>query len=174
MGAVDAGEADVIVHHELPGLGRVVGPGAMQLAIVVAVAGDARGIDHRPVRHVPEQTVGIVFEIFGLEQRRRQPHAVGVGPGPVAFLDRIAAAERRPTAAVHELAADIEVLVDHDHRCAEVPRPDRGMQPDAARAQDDDIGLVVPLDVSAPRTTSLASACSLTKRLRPRLRQRRW
>ena len=71
MRAVDPREADVIVHHELPRLGCVVGPGAMELAVVVAVAGDARGIHDRPVRHIPEQTVGVIVQIFGLEQRRR-------------------------------------------------------------------------------------------------------
>ena len=147
MRAVDAGKADVIVHHELPGLGRVVRPGAMELAIVVAVACDAGGIDDRPVRHVREETVGIVGEIFGLEQRGCQSQAVGVGARAVPFLYRVTATERCPAAAVHELAADIEVLIDHDHRCAQVARPDRGVQPDAARAEHDDIGLVIPLDV---------------------------
>ncbi len=146
MGAVDAREADVIVHHELPGLGSVVGPGAMELAIVVAVTGHARGIDDRPVGHVPEEKVGVVFQIRRLEQRRRQPQAVGVGRRPVPFLYRVPAAKRRPAAAVDQLAADVEVLVDHEHGCAEVARPDGGMQPHAARAKDNDIGFIIPFD----------------------------
>ena len=81
MGAVDAREADVVVHHELPGLGRVVGPGAMQLAVVVAVAGDAGGVDDRPVGHVPEQAVGIVFQIFRLDAAGRSaPGLAGSAP----------------------------------------------------------------------------------------------
>ena len=57
-------EADVVVHHELPGLGSVVGPGTMKLAIVVAVPGHAGGVYDRPVGHVPEEAVGVVFEIW--------------------------------------------------------------------------------------------------------------
>src|SRR5258706_7963503 len=38
MGAVDPREADVVVHHELPGLGCIVRPGPMQLTVVVAVS----------------------------------------------------------------------------------------------------------------------------------------
>src|SRR6266851_8521102 len=34
MRAVDPSEADVIIHHELPGLGSVVGPGTMKLPVV--------------------------------------------------------------------------------------------------------------------------------------------
>src|SRR5262252_347578 len=45
MGAIDPCEANVVVHHELPGLGSVVGPGTMKLAVVVAVSGDASRVD---------------------------------------------------------------------------------------------------------------------------------
>src|SRR5215470_14012196 len=69
MGTVDPPEADVIVHHESPGLRRVVGPGAMKLPVVVAVPGDARTIDNRPVSHVPEEAVGVIFEICRLHSR---------------------------------------------------------------------------------------------------------
>jgi hypothetical protein len=144
MGAVDPRETNVIVHHELPDLGSVVGPGAMQLAVVVAIPRDARGVDDRPVGHVPEQAVGVVFQVFRLEPRRRQPHAVRIGRRAVPLLYRVAAAERRPAAAVHQLAADIEVLVDDEHRRPEVAGPDGGMQPDTAGAEDDHVRFVVP------------------------------
>jgi hypothetical protein len=68
MGAIDPREADVIVHHELPGLGSIVGPGTMQLAVVVAVPRHAGGVDDRPVGHVPEEAVGVIFQIFRLDE----------------------------------------------------------------------------------------------------------
>src|SRR5262249_38417553 len=64
----------------------------------------------------------------------------------VALLDGIAAAKRRPAAAVHELAADIEVLLEHNDRSPEVACAHRGMQPDTAGAEDDDIRLIIPLN----------------------------
>src|SRR5713101_8465243 len=63
MGAVDPREADVVVHHELPGLGSIVGPGTVKLTVVVAVPRDAGRVDDRPVGHVPEEPVGVIFEI---------------------------------------------------------------------------------------------------------------
>ncbi len=144
VGAVDAGKADVIVHHELPHFWRVVGPGAVQFAVVVAIAGDAGGVDHRPVGHIAEQAVGVVLQIRRLHQRRRQSQAVGVGRRPVALLDRVAAAERGPAAAVDELAAHVEILVDHDDGSAEVAGADGGMQPDASRSEHDYVGFVIP------------------------------
>src|SRR5260370_470713 len=75
MGAVDPREADVVIHHELPGLGGIVGPGAMKLTVVVAVSRDAGLVDNRPVGHVPEEPVGVIFEIRRLDARRRYPHA---------------------------------------------------------------------------------------------------
>ena len=153
MGAVDPREPDVIVHHELPDLGRVVGPGAMELAVVVAVPGDAGGIDHRPVGHVPEQAVGVVFQILRLDARGGQPHALGVGRGAVPFLYGVAAAERGPAAAVHQLAADVEVLVDDEHGRPEIACPDGGMQPDAAGPEDDHVRFIVPSNALAPRAS---------------------
>src|SRR6266699_681182 len=55
MGAVDPREADIVVHHELPGLGSVVSPGTVKLTVVVAVRRDAARVDDRPVGHVPEE-----------------------------------------------------------------------------------------------------------------------
>ena len=45
---------------------------------------------------------------------------------------------------MQHLAADVEILIDEDHRRAEVARANGGGQPDAPRTYDDDIGLVVP------------------------------
>jgi hypothetical protein len=33
---------------------------------------------------------------------------------------------------MHELAADVKILVDYEHGRAEVARPHRGMEPDTA------------------------------------------
>src|SRR5712691_9422461 len=114
MGAVDPREADVVVHHDAPGPWRVVGPGPMKLAIVVAVSGDAGGVDDRPIRHVPEETVGVILKIFRLEERGGQSQAFGIGCGPVPFLYGVAAAKRGPAAAMHQLPADVEVLIDDE------------------------------------------------------------
>ena len=69
--AGDAREADVIVHQEFPGGGAVVGPGAMQLAFVVAVGRLRRDVEDRPVGDVPEQEVDILGHVLRLVQRRR-------------------------------------------------------------------------------------------------------
>src|SRR5260370_275440 len=79
-------------------------------------------------------------------ERRRSPQAIGVRCGRVSFLYRIAPAERCPAAAMHELAADIEVLVDDEHGSPEVSGPDGGMQPHASRPEDNHIGFIVPDD----------------------------
>ena len=144
VSAVDAREADVIVQHELPHLGRIVGPGAMQLAVIVAITRDTRGIHHRPVGHVAEQAVRIIFQIFRLDDRRREPHALRIDPGAITFLDGVTAAQRRPAAAVHELAADIVILVDDKHGGAKVAGPDCSVQTDASRPEHHDIGVIVP------------------------------
>src|SRR5262249_37054615 len=68
--ALYAREAHVIVHEELPGGGTVVGPGAMLLAIVVAVGCVRADVEHGPVGDVPKQQVGILGHVFGLVQGR--------------------------------------------------------------------------------------------------------
>ena len=125
-------------------LGAIVGPGAMQLAVVVAVSRHARGIDDRPVGHIGEEPVGIVFEKFRLDERRSQPHALGISPRAVSFLDGIAAAKRRPAAAVDELAAHVEILLDDEDGSPEIARPYRGVQAHAPRAKHNDIGFIIP------------------------------
>ena len=109
-------------------LGAIVGPGAMQLAVVIAVSRHARGIDHRPVGHIGEEPVGIVFEKLRLDERRSQSHALGISPRAVSFLDGVAAAERSPAAAVNKLAAHIEILLDDEDGSPEIARPHRSMQ----------------------------------------------
>src|SRR5215831_19898040 len=127
-------------------LGSIVGPGAMKLVVVVAVPRHARRIDHRPVGHIGEEPIGIVFEKFRLDERRSQSHALGIGPHAVSFLDGIAAAERSPAAAVDELAPDIEILLDYEDGSPQIARPHRRMQAHAPRAKDYDVGFIIPYD----------------------------
>src|SRR5260370_32924072 len=49
---------------------------------------------------------------------------------------------------MHQLAADIEILVDDEHGRPEVSGPDCRMQPHASRPEDDDIGFIVPDDAA--------------------------
>src|SRR5262249_58463770 len=69
------------------------------------------------------------------------------------LLDRVApkrgwrpAAKRNLSAAMQHLAAQVEVLVDDDHGCPEVPRTNGGWQPGAPASDDDHIGLEVPFN----------------------------
>jgi hypothetical protein len=87
-----------------------------------------------------------ILEICRLDEGRPQPQTVGVCCDPVPFLYRVAAAERCPAAAVHQLAPDIKVLLDNENRYAEVSCPDGGVQPHASRPKDDHIGLIIPDD----------------------------
>ena len=72
----------------LIGGGAVVGEGADDLAIVVAVVGKAVGFDHRPIGEVAEQQVGRVLD-------------------PVLLLRAGAAAQRNVAAAGDRVAADV-------------------------------------------------------------------
>ena len=94
MGTANARPANVVVHHELAGCGRVVGPPALLCAIVVAIFGNRGVVDDRPVGRVNEQLFRVILKVFWRMQRGGQP-ALGVGKAePVALLDGIAAAER--------------------------------------------------------------------------------
>jgi hypothetical protein len=47
---------------------------------------------------------------------------------------------------VQHLAANVEILIDQDDRRSQVARANGGGQPDATRTDDDDIGLVIPVN----------------------------
>ena len=47
---------------------------------------------------------------------------------------------------MHQLSANVEILVDDEHCCAEVACPDGSMEPHAPRSKDHDIGFIVPLN----------------------------
>ena len=124
----------------------VVGVGALHLAVVEPVGRHAARIHHRPVSHVDEEAVGIVLKILRLIAGRGKPHALGVSARAVTLLDRIAAAERHPAAAMGHLAAGVKVLVDDEDRGAEILGADGGDEAGRARAEDNDVGFVVPFD----------------------------
>ena len=119
----------------------------MQLALVIAVRGLSGRVHDGPVGVVPEEEVGILGQLLHRVQprRRHEPFRVALALD-VALLQRIVAAERHQAAAVQHLAAKVEVLIDDDHRRAEIARANRRRKARAPAADDDDIGLVVPPD----------------------------
>src|SRR5262249_39984412 len=58
-----------------------------------------------------------------------------------------AAAQMQPPAAQHTAAADVVILIDRDHRSAVVTHRDGGSKASHARANDDDVGGMVPFDL---------------------------
>ena len=106
-------EDDAMRDEPFEGRRAVVGKGADDLAVVVAVIGKAVGLDHRPVGQVAE------------EQIRRIVDAV--------FLLRAgAAAERDIAAAGDGVAADVLFGLDQDDRRAGFARDDRRGKPGRA------------------------------------------
>jgi hypothetical protein len=81
-----------------------------------------------------------------LDEWRSQSQPLRISRHPVAFLDGVAAAERCPTAAMNQLPADIEILVDDEYRRPEIAGPNGSMQPDASRSEDHDVNIIVPLN----------------------------
>src|SRR6185436_15132999 len=140
-----AAKADIVRDEEFSGGGAVVRIGPMKVAFVVAIGRLGRGIHDRPIRVVPEQEVRILSQLFySLPTWRRDESLAVVLAGDVPQLEWIAAAKRNLSAAMQHLAAEVEVLVDDDHRCAKVPRPNGSGQAGAASSDDDDVGLVGP------------------------------
>jgi len=172
MGAVDPREPNVVVHHELPGLRRVVGPSTVKLPVVVSVPGDTRGIDDGPVRHISEEPIRIIFQVGWLHHRRGQPQPVWIGAHSIAFLDRVATAEGSPATAVDELAANVEVLVDHEDSRPQVARPDGSVKAHAAGPKDEDVDFIVPVNGlgvcdTCPGNNSRTSGRATCKKIAP-------
>ena len=154
--AVDAREAHVVVHEELAGGRAVLGPGAHEPALVVAVRAVAVAIDDRPVREVGEQQLDVVVELGGILDHVDRDAPLGVAlAAHVALLHGIAGAERHERAAVQHSAADVEGGLDDEHVGAEIARTNRGREPRATGADDDDVALVVPADLRHPRASAL-------------------
>ena len=99
-------KVDAVVEQELEGRHAFVGEGAHQIAVVVAaVAAPVRG-------PIGEHLVGAVLDVEFL-------------------LQGVAAAEMDAAAAQHGVAADVEILLDDDHRGAVVARRHGGARPAA-------------------------------------------
>ncbi len=119
-------EHHAMLAQELERGGAVVGEGPDDLAVVVAVVRKAVGLHHRPIGEVLEHQVGRILDA-------------------VALLHAGAAAERHVAAAHPRVAADMRLRLDHDHRGARFLGRDRGRETGRARADDDDVGLAMPL-----------------------------
>jgi hypothetical protein len=133
-------EFDAMREQPFEGRGAVVGKGADDLAVVVAVIGKAVRPDHRPVGQIAEQEV------------RRIRDAV-------SLLDAGATAERDIATADDGMAADILLGFDKDYGTACFACDNRGGQPCRPRADHDDIGLAVPVNrVLACRRAGYGSA----------------
>src|SRR2546427_2009555 len=147
VGSEYPAKADVIRHEEFSSGGAVVGVGPMKIAFVVSVGCLGRRVHNRPIGMVPEQEVPILSQfLHPLPPLRCDQSLPVILAGNVPQLKGIPTAKRNLPAAVQHLAAQVEVLVDDDHGRAKVPRTNGGGQPGAPSSDDDDIGLVVPLN----------------------------
>ena len=104
----------------------VVGKGANNFAIVVAVGRKSVGLDDRPIGQVAEEQIGRVFD-------------------PVFLLIKRAATERQVAAAGDGVAADVRLPLDDNDRGACLARDDRRRHAGGAGADHDNIGLAVPM-----------------------------
>ena len=109
----------------------VVGKGADDLAVVIAIGRKAVGLDHRPVGEILEEQIGRILDA-------------------VFLLVAGAAAERQIAARGDGVAADMVLCLDDDDRSAGLARDDRGRHPGRAGPDHDDIGLAIPIVGSFP------------------------
>src|SRR5690606_6360753 len=101
MRAVDAREADIVLHQELASRGTVLGPRPDHLRLVVPVRRRAAAVDDRPISDVLEQQLDVVVELLGSLDRLHRDEAFRIALAPhVPKLNRVAAAERDERAAV--------------------------------------------------------------------------
>src|SRR5437762_237044 len=147
VGSEYPAKTDVIRHEEFSSGGAVIGVSPMQIAFVVSVGCLGRRGHNRPIGMVSEQEVRILSQfLHRLPPWRCDESLPVILAGNVPQLKGIPTAKRNLPAAVQHLAAQVEVLVDDDHGRAKVPRTNGGGQPGAPSSDDDDIGLVVPLN----------------------------
>ena len=119
-------ERDAVLDQPFVGQGALVGKGANDFLVVVAIIGKTVGLDDRPVRQVREQNIG------------RIDHSI-------FFLPARAAAQRDISAAQDGVPADVRVRVDQDHGRSAFGRLNRCGQSRGARADDYDIRFFVPM-----------------------------
>jgi hypothetical protein len=122
--AVD--DFDAMGEQEFERRDAIVGKGADDLAVVIAIGRKAVALDHRPVGKIAEKQIGRILDA-------------------VFLLVAGAAAERQVAARGDGMTADARLCLHDDHRGAGLARHDRGRHPRGARADDDDIGFAVPL-----------------------------
>ena len=108
----------------------VVGKGADDFAVVVAIGREAVGLDHRPVGQILEEQIGRILDA-------------------VFLLVAGAAAERQIAAGGDGVAADVVFRLDHDNRRAGFTGHDGGRKARRARADHHNIGLAIPSDWTA-------------------------
>ena len=118
-------EDDAMRDQEIEGGGAIVGKGADDLAVVVAVVGKAIGLDHRPIGEIAEDEIGRILDA-------------------VFLLRAGAAAERNVAAAADGVAADMLLRLDDDHRRAGLARDDRRREAHGAGADHHDVCLPAP------------------------------
>ncbi len=117
---------DAMCEQEFESRHAIVGEGADDLTVVVAVGRKAVGLDHRPVGQVLEEQLGRILDA-------------------VSLLVAGAAAERQIAAAGDGVAADVVLRLDQDDRRAGLARDDGRRQARGARADHHDVGLAIPL-----------------------------
>ena len=110
----------------------IVGEGADHLAVIEAVIGKAVRLDDRPVGQILEHEVGRILDA---------PFLLIAG----------AAAERHVAAAADRVPAGVILRFDENDRRAAFARHDGGGKSRGARADDDDVGLAVPMNGALPR-----------------------
>ena len=118
-------DLDAMRQQPLEGRHAVVGEGADDLAVVIAVGRKAVGLDHGPVGQILEEQIGRILDA-------------------VFLLIAGAAAERQVAARGDGMAADMRLRLDHDHRRAGLARHDGGRHAGRAGSDDDDIGFAIP------------------------------
>ena len=126
-------EGDAVVEQELEGRHAFVGERANEIAVVVAAVAAA------VADPVGENLLGAVLDVELL-------------------LQGVAAAEMDAAAAQHGVAADVEVLLDDDHRGAVVARRHGGGEARGARADDHDIRRKLPFHGGLPGAGSMRPA----------------
>ena len=111
-----------------------------------------------PVLFQPIEQVEIVVGIGAHQRAVAEPAHRLLGARPVRehvirrilhadrLLHPVAAADVEPAIAHHRAPADVEILLDDQHRGALLARRDGRNQPAGAGADDDDIHLAVPAD----------------------------
>ena len=156
MRAADSRKPNVVVDQELPGRRTVLGPRARQLPLVVAVRALPLGVDNRPVGDIRKEKLDTVVELLrvldGIHGDEPLPVTLSVY---VPLLHGVTPTQRQPTRAVQHPASEIEVLIDHQNGCAQIPRTNGSGQAGTTASRDHNIGFVVPSALCGTRLRDL-------------------